>query len=245
MWHDCPMSEPGHGAVVSYRMDGPVATITMDDGKVNALTLALIAALNDALDQALEDHAVVIVAGREGRFSAGFDLKTLTGGSREGPALLTAGFELSERLLSYPFPVVIACTGHALAMGSFLLLSGDYRVGADGDFKIGANEVAIGLVMPETAIEICKQRIPASHFGRVVVNAEIFQPSEAMAAGFLDRVVPAGSVMEVASETAARMATLDMRAHAATKLRVRAGALAAMRATIVSDEAAFVEMLAR
>jgi enoyl-CoA hydratase len=237
------MPEQRDSTVVSYRKEGPVATVTMDDGKVNALTFPLIAALNEALDQALEDHAVVMLAGRQGRFSAGFDLKTLTGGGGEGPALLTAGFELSERLLSYPYPVVIACTGHALAMGSFLLLSGDYRVGADGDFKIGANEVAIGLVMPETAIEICKQRIPASHFGRVVVNAEIFEPSEAVSAGFLDRVVPAASVTEVASETAARMATLDMRAHTATKLRVRAGTLAAMRATIVSDEAAFVEML--
>jgi enoyl-CoA hydratase len=236
------MTEQRDGAV-SYSKEGPVATITMDDGKVNALTFPLLTALNDALDQALADQAVVVLTGREGRFSAGFDLKTLTGGGRDGPALLTAGLELSERLLSYPFPVVIACTGHALAMGSFLLLSGDYRVGAEGDFKIGANEVAIGMVMPETAIEICKQRVPPSHLGRVVINAEIFQPSDAVEAGFLDRVVPATSVIEVASDAAASLATLNMRAHAATKLRVRAGTLAAMRAAIVADEAAFVEML--
>lgn len=237
------MAEQSGDGGVSYRKEGPVATVTMDDGKVNALTLPLITALNEALDQALGDQAVLVLSGRPGRFSAGFDLKTLTGGGREGPALLRAGFELSERLLSYRFPVVIACTGHALAMGSFLLLSGDYRVGAEGDFKIGANEVAIGMVMPDTAIEICKQRISPSHFGRVVVNAEIFPPPAAVTAGFLDRVVPAASVGEVASETAATMATLDMRAHTATKLRVRAATLTAMRSTIESDEAAFVELL--
>jgi enoyl-CoA hydratase len=215
----------------------------MDDGKVNALTFRMLAALDGALDQALEDEAPLVLTGREGRFSAGFDLKTLTGGSQDGPKLLTAGFELSERLLSFPFPVVIACTGHALAMGAFLLLSGDYRIGAEGAFKIGANEVAIGLTMPETAIEICRQRVSPTHFSRVVVNAEIFGPSEAVGAGFLDRVVPATDLAESALETAEALGKLDMRAHAATKLRTRGPALSAIHAAIAVDESAFRQML--
>jgi enoyl-CoA hydratase len=237
------MADPGEQPVVSYRRHGAVTVVTMDDGKVNALTFPMLSTLNDALDRALEDEAPLVLTGREGRFSAGFDLKTLTGGGGDGPKLLTGGFELSERLLSFPFPVVIACTGHALAMGAFLLLSGDHRIGAEGAFKIGANEVAIGLTMPETAIEICRQRVSPTHFSRVVINAEIFGPSEAVGAGFLDRVVPATDLAESALEVAEALGKLDMRAHAATKLRTRGPALSAIHAAIAVDEAAFRQML--
>jgi enoyl-CoA hydratase len=237
------MADPGEQPVVSYRRHGAVTVVTMDDGKVNALTFSMLSALNDALDRALKDEAPLVLTGREGRFSAGFDLKTLTGGGGDGPKLLTGGFELSERLLSFPFPVVIACTGHALAMGAFLLLSGDHRIGAEGAFKIGANEVAIGLTMPETAIEICRQRVSPTHFSRVVINAEIFGPSEAVGAGFLDRVVPATDLAESALEVAEALGKLDMRAHAATKLRTRGPALSAIHAAIAVDEAAFRQML--
>jgi enoyl-CoA hydratase len=237
------MTEQAEGAVVAYRREGAVATVTMDDGKVNALTFQLLAEVHAALDRALDDGVPPILTGRQGRFSAGFDLQTLTGGGPEGPKLLTAGFELSERLLSFPLPVVIACTGHALAMGAFLLLSADYRVGADGPFKIGANEVAIGLTMPETALEICKQRVSMTHLSRVVINAEIFAPAEAMAAGFLDRVVPETDLAKVALEAAEALTKLDMKAHAATKLRARAQTLAAIHAAIATDEAAFRQIL--
>jgi enoyl-CoA hydratase len=237
------MADPGEQPVITYRRHGAIAVVSMDDGKVNALTLRMLAALNGALDQALKEEAPVVLTGREGRFSAGFDLKTLTGGGEDGPKLLTAGFELSERLLSFPFPVVIACTGHALAMGAFLLLSGDHRIGAEGAFKIGANEVAIGLTMPHTAIEICRQRVSPTHFSRVMINAEIFGPSEAVGAGFLDRVVPATDLAESALEAAEALSKLDMRAHAATKLRARGPALSAIHASIAVDEAAFRQML--
>jgi enoyl-CoA hydratase len=237
------MIEQAEGAVVAYRREGAVATVTMDDGKVNALTFQLLAEVHAALDRALEDGVPPILTGRQGRFSAGFDLQTLTGGGPDGPKLLTAGFELSERLLSFPLPVVIACTGHALAMGAFLLLSADYRVGVDGPFKIGANEVAIGLTMPETALEICKQRVSMTHLSRVVINAEIFAPAEAMAAGFLDRVVPETDLAKVALEAAEALTKLDMKAHAATKLRARAQTLAAIHAAIATDEAAFRQIL--
>jgi enoyl-CoA hydratase len=128
-------------------------------------------------------------------------------------------------------------------MGAFLLLSGDHRIGAEGAFKIGANEVAIGLTMPQTAIEICRQRVSPTHFSRVIVNAEIFAPSEAVGAGFLDRVVPATDLAESALEVAEALGKLDMRAHAATKLRTRGPALSAIHAAIAVDEAAFRQML--
>jgi enoyl-CoA hydratase len=133
--------------------------------------------------------------------------------------------------------VVIACTGHAVAMGAFLLLSGDYRVGAAGPYKITANEVALGIPMPRVAIEICRQRLTPAHLTRAVLLAEVFPPGDAVTAGFLDRVVPASEVPGVARDIATGLATLNMDAHAASKLRTREHALKAIRAAFETDEA--------
>jgi len=225
------------GAVVSYEVADSVATITMDDGKANALTFEMFAQLGDAFDRAEADHVGVILAGRAGRFSAGFDLKILGAAGPETPALLRAGFDISHRMLSFPLPVVVACTGHAFAMGSFLLLSGDHRVGTTGDFKITANEVAIGMTMPRAAIEICRQRLTNNHFDRAVILAEVFTPQTAIHAGFLDEVAAADEVLDVARQRAARLMTLDWRAHAATKQRSREAMLVALRAAIEADDA--------
>ncbi len=104
----------------------------MDDGKVNALSMAMFGEVNAALDRAGQAGATVVLAGREGIFSARFDLTVLRAGGPQAAALVQAGFELSARLLAFPAPVVVACTGHAVAMGAFLLLSGDFRIGAAG-----------------------------------------------------------------------------------------------------------------
>jgi enoyl-CoA hydratase len=225
--------------MVSYHCDGTIAAITIDDGKVNALSLAVLAELNAALDRAEQDDAVVILAGRDGVFSAGFDLPVLRGGGPDAPAMLRAGFELAARLLAFPRPVVIACTGHAVAMGVFLLLCGDYRVGATGPYKLTANEVAIGLTMPRAAVEICRQRLTPAHFNRAVVLAEAFSPADAVTAGFLDQTVQESSVPEVARGVAAQLAMLDRPAHEATKRRARAQALSAIRSAIDADIAAY------
>jgi enoyl-CoA hydratase len=228
------------GTPVTYELKGSIATIVMDDGKVNALSLDMLRQLDAALDQAKGDRAVVVLSGRDGVFSAGFDLAVLRGGGSDAVAMLRAGFELAYRVLSFPMPVLIACTGHAVAMGVFLLLSGDYRIGvAGGAHKITANEVAIGLTMPQAAVEICRQRLTPAHFNRAVILAEPFTPDTAVDAGFLDRVVPAADLLDVARGTAAQLARLDLEAHAATKLRARGGALKALRAAIEADDAGF------
>jgi enoyl-CoA hydratase len=225
--------------MVSYQCDGTIATITIDDGKVNALSLAVLEELNAALSRAEQDDAAVLLAGRDGVFSAGFDLPVLRNGGADALAMLRAGFELAARLLAFPRSVVIACTGHAVAMGVFLLLCGDYRVGASGPYKITANEVAIGLTMPRAAVEICRQRLTPAHFNRAVVLAETFIPADAVAAGFLDRTVEAGSVQQAARGVAAQLAALDRSAHEATKRRARGQALSAIRSAIDADMAAY------
>ncbi len=221
--------------IVTYLLEDSIATITMDDGKVNALSLPMFSELNAAFDRARTDEAVVVFTGREGKFSAGFDLGALRAGGPDAASLLRAGFELAERILSFPTPVVIACTGHAIAMGVFLLLSGDYRIGVDGPYKINANEVALGMTMPRAAVEICRQRLSPSHFNRAVILAESYSPEDAIGAGFLDRVVQASELQDVARSTGAQLAKLDMNAHAATKLRARDRALKAVRAAIEAD----------
>jgi enoyl-CoA hydratase len=232
------------GTLVTYRLRDSIATITMDDGKVNALSLAMLAELDAALDRAAADRAVVVLTGREGVFSAGFDLPVLRAGGTEAARMLHAGFDLAARLLAFPTPVVVACPGHAVAMGVFLVLSGDYRIGARGPYRITANEVAIGITMPLAAVEICRQRLTPACFNRAVVNAEVFLPQDAVAAGFLDRVVPPAELAEAAAGAAAELARLDLDAHAATKLRARQLAGTALREAIDCDDAAYQALLA-
>jgi enoyl-CoA hydratase len=225
------------GDLVSYTPTDTFATVAMDDGKVNALSTTMLSELNGAFDQAESDRLAVLFTGKEGMFSAGFDLKTLRGGGAGAVEMLRGGFALAVRLLTFPTPVVIGCTGHAIAMGSFLLMSADYRIGASGAFRIGANEVAIGLTVPAAAIELCRARLNPSYFDRAVITAEMFDPEGAVAAGFLDKVVPATDHAAAAQETARTLASLDGTAHRGTKLRAREPSLHSIRQGIEEDDA--------
>lgn len=227
-------------ANVTYELADGIATITIDDGKANALTEALIGEIRASLDHAEADGAVVVLAGRPGRFSGGFDLPTLTAFTPASADLLKAGFDLSYRLLSFPRPVVIACTGHAIAMGSFLVLSADHRIGiSDGGHKIGATEVAIGMAMPWAAVEILRQRLTRAAFDRSALLAEVFTPDAAQEAGFFDEIVPAEQLHDRAREVATRLATLDAKAHHVIKQRARTPMLDTLAAAIQRDDDEF------
>lgn len=227
-------------SIATCEFDGPVATIVMDDGKRNVISPRMLRDLNRALDQAEEKRSVVVLTGREDVFSAGFDLNILKKGVLDAFGMLTGGFELAARLLAFPTPVVIACNGHAMAMGAFLVLSGDYRIGSAGPFKIVTNEVAIGLTMPFSGIEICRQRLAPAHFVRAAMLAETYSPETAVEAGFLDRVVPGEDIRREAVELARELAELDLKAHYQTKLRARRQTLRALRRAILKDRFDFV-----
>jgi enoyl-CoA hydratase len=222
---------------VSYEIDAGLATIVMDDGKANALSPRMQSDIHRALDRAEADGAVVILCGRDGVFSGGFDLSILLAGGDDALDMVRSGFELAERLLAFPRPVVIACSGHAVAMGTFLLLSGDYRIGTAGPYRITANEVAIGVTLPRAAIEICRQRLNPGAFTRATVLAEVFSPDDAVTAGFLDRVVPASELRAAARDVATGLVKLDANAHAASKQRARESLLRSLRAAIEADDA--------
>jgi enoyl-CoA hydratase len=221
--------------LTTYELEDRIATITIDDGKVNAFSIPMLQALHGALDHAEQDNAVVVLTGRENSFSAGFDLKVFAAGGEQILEMLRLGATLAERVLSFPTPVVVASTGHAIAAGSFLPLAADARIGADGPFRIGLNEVKIGLTVPWFAIELARQRLHPAHFDRAVVNATMYSPSEAVDAGFYDRVVAPGELRAASLAAASELAELNPEAHAATKLRVRAGALKALRSAIESE----------
>ena len=209
---------------VTYDKHGPVAVLTLDDGKANAISRAVVDEINGHLDAIDSDGDVraVMIAGRPGRFSAGFDLGAMTGSPESMRELVTGGGRLAARLLLQPHPVVIACTGHALAMGALLLLAGDHRIGAAGEWKIGLNEVAIGMPMPRWGVELARGRLAPTQLEWRLLLGQTGGPDEAVAAGFLDRVVPADALLREATDAATRLAELRTAAVAGTKQRLRA-----------------------
>ncbi|MCE2818600.1 MAG: crotonase/enoyl-CoA hydratase family protein, partial [Ilumatobacteraceae bacterium] len=180
---------------VTYALTDGIAVITMDDGKANAVSLTLQAGINEALDQAEKDGVPVILTGRPGILSAGFDLKTLAASGQPAVDMLNGGLELAIRLLTFPTPVIAACSGHAIAMGVFLLESCDYRIGIKGNYRYSANEVAIGMTMPFSTIEILRHRVTPAALSRSVLLAEAFTPENAVETGFLDLVVDEAALM--------------------------------------------------
>ena len=221
--------------LVTYGLDEGIASIAIDDGKVNAFSIEMLEAIHACLDRAEKDGAVLVLTGREGYFSAGFDLKVFSEQPERVVEMLTLGARLSERILSFPTPVLVACSGHAIAAGTFPALAADFRIGVEGPFKLGLNEVKIGLTVPLFVVELARQRLSPAEFNRALLTANLYSPTEAVAAGILDRVVPPEQLRIASREIAAGLAGLDMPAHAATKLRVRESALTALRAAIETE----------
>lgn len=219
---------------LDYRLEDGVATITMDDGKVNVMSTGMLRALGAAFDRAENDQAIIVLrSGREGIFSAGFDLKTFAtndiGGSLE---MVKTGAELALRLLTYPFPTIGLMEGHAFPMGTFLLLACDARIGARGAFRMGLNEVAIGIAPPEFAIELARSRIQPAWLSRTVTLGEMYEPDDAVVAGFLDRAVPADEVARTIEDTLVVMRTVHAPSHGLAKKRLRRATQVAMREAI-------------
>jgi enoyl-CoA hydratase len=209
--------------------------IRLDDGKANALSLQRLDALAEGLERAEKEAKGLLLIGRPGCFCAGFDLKVLRQGREPAEALVRAGMELCLRLRESPLPIVAACSGHALAMGAVLLMAADERIGAQGDFKIGLNETAIGLVLPRSAVEIVRERLSKRHFERAVVQAEVYAPEQAADAGFLDRVVAADVLEAEAQRRASALAALSSHAFRDNKRRALEVTLTRIRAALEHD----------
>ncbi|CAL2076819.1 crotonase/enoyl-CoA hydratase family protein [Tenacibaculum sp. 190524A05c] len=221
--------------LVQVTTDENYAIIKIANGKVNAISHEVIDELNACLDTAEKEERVVIITGQNGILSGGFDLKVMTKSADAAKELVTKGSQLSHRLLSFPTPVIMACNGHAVAKGAFLLLSADYRIGTVGEYKIGLNEVMIGMTMHNAGIEIARGKLSPVYFERSVSNAEMYNPEEAITAGFLDTIVPERHLLGTATKVAQLFGKLNKNAHKNTKLKVRKELLERLAQAIKED----------
>lgn len=223
------------GDPVHYVLDGGIATIRIDDGKRNALAPEVLAGIYRALDHAESDRAVVILTGRDSVFSAGFDLNVMKRGGSNALRMLRSGYALTARVMSYPYPVIAACNGHVLAMGVFLMLSADYVIGSRGEFKVSANEVALGLTMPRAAASMLRHRLTPAAYQRAVTLSEYFDVESASEAGFFDELVDPAALYSRAQSLAREFRQLDPRAHKASKRRIRSALIRRIRLGIPLD----------
>lgn len=207
---------------VQLSIEDGVAVVRLDDGKANAVSHALIDQVHAALDAAASDATAVAIIGREGKFSAGFDLSVMTQGADATRGLVKAGGELLMRLYTHPQPTVAAVTGHALAAGALLCLACDTRIGsAELPAKIGLNETAIGMGLPWYGIRLGEARLSVHHRQRAVLQAEIYDMVGALDAGYLDELVAPDAVADTAIERARRLGQLPASAYSFTKRRLR------------------------
>ena len=213
---------------MQFELDGTVATLRFDDGKANAIGHEFIEEIVDGLSRAQEEARAVLIVGRDGLLSGGFDLKVINQGGDAVRAMMTKATNMFYRLLTHPQPVVIACTGHAVAAGAFLLLSADTRIGSQGDFKIGLNETSIGSSFPEFGIQLATTRLNPAYLTRSFVQSELFSPTDAVHAGFLDSLESSDRVVERALVSAQQLAELPQKAYAQNKLDSRRIAISAL-----------------
>ena len=202
---------------VTLKTEGDVSIIQMDDGKVNVFSPDMIQNFNDILDQVPTDKGAMLITGREGMFSAGFDLKVMMSSPENAAAMVKSGFELLMRVFTFPRPVVAACSGHAIALGAFLLCSCDHRIGCKGEFKIGANELRNNMIVPTPILELAKFRLIKSHKQRALLNAEMYSIEDAVAPGYLDEVTDHDQLFDLALAKAQDLATLAHPQYLQTK----------------------------
>ena len=225
---------------VSYELTGDVALVRVDDGKVNVLSHEVIAALQESLDRAESEAKAVVLMGRPGKFTAGFDLKVMQSGPEAASNLFRAGMDLFVRLYEFPIPVVAACTGHAFAAGAIWLMCCDVRIGADTPTKIGLNETAIGMVLPNSVVTLARDRLSPRHVHSSVQLARLYSPAEAVDVGYLDWVVPEDELEQAALGEAAGLAEgLALKAFAGTRRVIRGPVATSVREMLDPDTQSF------
>lgn len=228
---------------MDYNNTETIVTLSFDDGKANVVGHAFIDALSEALDraehEAEEDRAsALILRGRKGLFSAGFDLREFEKGSAEGAALALRGFKLLIRLYSFPLPLIAASTGHGIAMGAFIIMACDHRLGTTGEFKMSLPETAIGMDLPEVLLALTESRITPQHMTRVALLSEPYDPELALEAGFIDELVSEEELQSRSHSVAQRLGQLPRKQFARNKLAVRADTLNKMQMSVARLAAA-------
>lgn len=209
-----------------------VLFVSLDDGRANVVGHNLIDEVTEALNRAQSEAEAVVIAGRDGIFSAGFDLDEIQKGPDNAKRLVDRGAEMFVTMYSHPQPLLAACTGHAIAAGAFMLLSCDTRVGALGNYKLGLNETAIGMTFPVFGHELALERLSKRHLTSALVQSHIYDPKGAVDAGFLDEAVDHDDVVDHTIALASQLGELPTDAYAKNKLDIRAGAIQRIKASL-------------
>ncbi|MBP7928832.1 MAG: crotonase/enoyl-CoA hydratase family protein [Acidimicrobiia bacterium] len=225
---------------ITTAVEDGLLVVRIDDGKANVIGSPELAVLNSALDQAETDRLPILLVGRPGKFSAGFDLAEMAASTEEMRALVKGGAQFLMRLFTSPRPVVCAATGHSLALGALMLLASDYRVGASGPYKVGLNEVAIGMQLPIFGVELAKARMTPGDVERSALHSTVYSPEQAQTIGFLDEVVAEDQVESTARAHAQRLGALRIGAYSITKNTIR-GARAAYVAETLDEDIASLQ----
>ena len=204
--------------LATLNKDGNISTITLDDGKANVFSSKMSQDINQCLDEVATEEGCLIITGKEGMFSAGLDLKTIQSGDADKIIeMSTAAFKLLARIFSFPRPVIAACSGHGIALGTFLLCCCDYRIGVKGDFMIGANEMRTNMVIPDPILELIKFRVAQSHKYRAILGAEMYSIDKALEAGLVDEIVSPDDLVKTVNEKAKDLATMGHPSYTMTK----------------------------
>ena len=222
-------------------VDDGIATLTMDDGKVNAFDLEFFSQLDAALDECADDAAVVL-AGRPGMFSAGLNTKTMGTLDADGLTDLLVQFGCTFlRVWLEPRPIVAAVGGHAIAGGTILAMVCDHAVAAEGEFGWGLTETTIGFPLPQWIIAVARGNVASHRLDDLLLPGRMVRPEEAVAVGFADELRPPEQVVDAATEHARALAQLPLRTYAETKRRLRGAAVEAVRDTLEADTRAALE----
>jgi enoyl-CoA hydratase len=224
--------------VLTYRLEGSVGVLVLDDGKANVFNDTSIGAIHEALDRAEQEAGSVVLAGRPGRFSGGFDLSVMGSDVGAMQALVRSGAELLLRIWEFPRPVLVACTGHAVAAGAMFLLASDYRIGIEGAWSIGLNEIGIGMPLPVFAVEMARARLDPRAFTRATLHAELYDGAGAVEAGYLDEAVAADALLGRVMTKAKEMANFPASGYLPSKHRVRHALADYVRSSLAGDMAA-------
>ena len=195
-----------------------ISIITLDDGKANVFSPKMIQDVNECLDKVPTESGALIITGRDGMFSAGFDLKIISSGDMQATMDMSlSGFKLLSRIFSFPRPILAACSGHGIALGTFLLCCCDYRIGVKGDYMIGANEMRTNMVIPIPILELISHRVTASHKYRAILGAEMYSIQDGVEAGLIDEIVDSKDLMEAAMLKAKDLASMGHPSYTLTK----------------------------
>jgi enoyl-CoA hydratase len=212
--------------------DAGVRLLTLDRPPANAIDEELLGDLGAALTAAKNDDSVrALILTGAGRFlSGGFDLVAPRRDDAAARRIAELYRDTHLALLELPKPTIAMVQGHAIAGGTVLALACDYRLGLDGDYKVGLNEVAIGASFPRVALEIVRLRLTHARAAELLLGAALYPASQAVRLGIVDELLPADKLESTVLRRAARMGAFPREAYAHTKAALIADAVHRVRA---------------